>query len=105
MSLLVNPMILVVLFMVRRGKAIHPGWFVGIDLIIWLLIIPCLVFSIGDGWFMYWTEAQQDDMGLIECVPWTLDGFVNQWSEECQPIIYKIGHMEIAGIVFLFILL
>ncbi|KAL6714507.1 hypothetical protein ACLMJK_007932 [Lecanora helva] len=81
------------------GHKIHPGWHVGVDLIIWALAIPALVFSVGDGWFLYWEPVQFEFDGFIPCVGY------NTWSHECNPLIYTLGRMEIAANVFLALIL
>ena len=71
----------------------------GIDLIIWGLALPSILFSLGDGWFLYWQPVEVEFDGLIPC-----DDF-NFWSEACNPLIYPLGRMEIAANVFLALIL
>ena len=81
---------------IRHGRIIHPGWSVGIDLIIWGLALPAVVFSVGVGWFWWWQPVMfvlKD--GSIPCVAY------NYWSKPCNPLIYRLGKMEIAASVFL----
>lgn len=99
LSLVYNPSVISLVLYRRCGKEIHPGWHVGVDLFVWGLSLPAILFSIGDGWFFYWQPVVVDIDGLIPC-----DEF-NFWSEECNPLIYTLGRMEIAANVFLALIL
>lgn len=68
---------------------------------IWGLALPSIVFSLGDGWFLYWQPVEFSiDGGFVLC-----DFAGNFWSEPCNPMIYTIGKMEIAANVFLALIL
>lgn len=100
LSLLYNPAILLLTIYHRHGKPVHPGWNVAIDLIIWALCVPAVVLSVGEGWFWSWIPVQQQIDGFIPC-----DDIFNFFSEYCNPEIYTAGKTEIAGNVFLALLL
>ena len=87
-------------FVVRRGRPIHPCVPVGCDLISWAGAVPTIVYAIAGGLFWYWNAGLRGDDGSLDC-----DLFFNAWASECTPIAYTIGRLEIAGIVFLFLLL
>lgn len=99
LALLYNPLTLFLLIRYRRGRAYHPGWDVGVDLIIWALAVPSIVFSVGDGWFWWWQPVMLEVGDLVPC-----DEF-NFWSKVCQPEIYTIGGIEIAANIFLALIL
>lgn len=68
---------------------------------IWGLALPSIVFSLGDGWFLYWQPVEFSiDGDFVLC-----DFAGNFWSEPCNPMIYTIGKMEIAANVFLALIL
>ena len=71
----------------------------GVDLLIWALAIPSIVLSVGDGWWLYWQPVLFEVDGLVPCDE------LNWFSYECNPLIYKIGRMEIAANVFLGLIL
>lgn len=97
--LLSNPIVLFLTLAHRHGRPIHPGWHVGVDLFIWGLAVPAIVFSVGAGWFWYWQPVLLEFDGLVPCVDW------NFWSQQCNPLIYTLGKMEIAANVFLALIL
>ncbi|MCJ1336322.1 hypothetical protein MMC09_001598 [Bachmanniomyces sp. S44760] len=100
LSLIYNPVVLVLLFIVRRGKHIHPGWSVGAELVIWGLCIPAMLYAVAGGMFWLWqSQSVTDDDGNVDC-----GFFFNEWARQCNPIAYTIGNLEIAGIVFLFLI-
>ncbi|KAK4697807.1 metal transporter CNNM, partial [Lecanoromycetidae sp. Uapishka_2] len=99
LALLYNPIVLFLTIFQRRGRPIHPGWHVGVDLFIWGLALPAIVFSIGDGWFWYWQPVILDFDGFVPCDDW------NYWTYQCNPLIYTLGKMEIAANVFLALIL
>lgn len=99
LALLYNPFSLFMLIRYRRGRAYHPGWDVGVDLIIWALAVPSIVFSVGDGWFWWWQPVMLEVGDFVPC-----DEF-NFWSKACQPEIYTIGGIEIAANIFLALIL
>ena len=79
---LYNPIALFLLIRYRRGKAYHPGFDVAIDLIIWGISLPSIVFSVGDGWFWWWQPVELEfDTPIGELIP--CDDF-NFWSRACQ---------------------
>ncbi|MCJ1303697.1 hypothetical protein MMC08_006507 [Hypocenomyce scalaris] len=98
LSLLYNPIVICILLFVRRGRAIHPGWHVAADLIIWGLCIPSIIFAVAGGLFWAWEPTQYYADGTVNC------DFYNQFSRPCLPVLYTIGGTEIAGIVFLFLI-
>lgn len=98
-SLLYNPIVIALLLFVRRGRAIHPGWHVAVDLIIWGLCVPSVIFSVAGALFWAWTPTQYNDDGTVNC------DFYNEFAKPCLPVLYTIGGTEIAGIVFLFLIL
>jgi hypothetical protein len=100
LSLLYNPAAVVVHLIVRKGAALHPAIHLTADLIVWVLAVPAIVFGIAGGMFWNWAPATPDANGVIDC-----GFFFNQWAQECDPMAYTIGHLEIAALVFLFFLL
>lgn len=96
LCLIYNPLALWLDISHRSGKSIHPGIHVAIDLIIWALGIPGIVLSVGTGWFWYWRPVALDIDGFIPC-----DAPYNFYSKVCNPEIYTAGKTEIAGNVFL----
>ncbi|SLM39442.1 hypothetical protein LPUS_09976 [Lasallia pustulata] len=98
LSFLYNPIVISILLFVRRGRTIHPAWHVVMDLIIWGLCVPCIVFSVDGGLFWAWVPTQYSDDGTVNC------DFYNWLSRPCLPVLYTIGGLEIAGIVFLFLI-
>ncbi|KAL9126820.1 MAG: hypothetical protein Q9217_004194 [Psora testacea] len=94
-SLLYNPILFFLTLYDRHGKPIHPGFSVTVDLFIWVLAVPAMVFSVGVGWFWWWQPViiQLDD--YIPC------NAFNYWTYYCNPLIYTLGKMEIAANVFL----
>ena len=99
LALVYDPLVLLLTIYYRHGRPIHPGWHVGVDLFIWGLAVPSIVFSIGDGWFWYWQPVLLDFDGFVPCDDW------NFWSYQCNPLIYTLGKMEIAANVFLGLIL
>lgn len=101
LSLLLSPTLLYLsLFRpIHAKKPMHPAIPLTIDLIIWMLCVPSVVFSVGTGWFWYWQPVILEFNGMILC------NGLNQWSKPCQPDIYRIGGIEIAANVFLCFLL
>ena len=98
--MLYNPVAIVVLLIVRKGRHFHPAFNIIGDFLIWGLLVPSIVFTSAGGIFWNWAPAVPTQDGTVDC------GFYfNQWSRECVPVAYTIGHMEIAGIVLLFLLL
>ncbi|KAI4129006.1 MAG: hypothetical protein LQ338_002473 [Usnochroma carphineum] len=95
-SLLYNPLSFLYLL---SNNPLHPGWDVGVYLLIWALAIPSIVFSVGLGWFWWWQPVLQEYDGYILCNQWNL------WSEPCNPVIYTAGKIEIAANVFLGLLI
>ncbi|KAM0803560.1 hypothetical protein BDR22DRAFT_839137 [Usnea florida] len=84
----------------RQGRPIHPGWNVGVDLLVWALAVPSIVFSVGEGWFWLWQPVEIEfGNGLVPCDEY------NYWSEVCNPLIYTLGRTEIAANVFLALIL
>ncbi|MCJ1486411.1 hypothetical protein MMC06_006588 [Schaereria dolodes] len=98
LSTILNPVLLLTHLICRRGSSLHPALPLTLDLLIVMLCIPSLVFAVAGGLFWYWTPAILSTSGTVDC-----GFFFNEWSRECHPVAYTIGHMEIAGIVFLFL--
>ena len=84
----------------RKKRPIHPAIRISLDLIVWGLSVPALVFGVLGGIFWYWTDALPSADGTTDC-----SFFFNAWSQQCSPVAYQIGRLEIAGLVFLFFLL
>ncbi|KAL2044897.1 hypothetical protein N7G274_002672 [Stereocaulon virgatum] len=99
LALFYNPLVIFLTLYYRQGRPLHPGWHVGVDLFVWALAVPSIVFSVGDGWFWYWQPVLLEFDGIIPC-----DAF-NYWSYQCNPLIYTLGKMEIAANVFLALIL
>ncbi|KAL9137023.1 MAG: hypothetical protein Q9175_001780 [Cornicularia normoerica] len=95
LALFYDPLFLFLTLFQRHGRPIHPGWNVGVDLLIWGLAIPSIVFSVGEGWFWYWQPVVVEFDGIVPC-----DEF-NLGSQYCNPLIYTLGRTEIAANVFL----
>ncbi|KAL9117233.1 MAG: hypothetical protein Q9187_006233 [Circinaria calcarea] len=100
LSLIYNPVSLFMLLLLRRGKHPHPAIHLTVDLAIWTVSVPALIFTVAGGLFWYWKPAISDHNGNVDC-----GFFFNEFSKECDPVAYTIGHMEITGIIFLFIVL
>ena len=100
LSLLYNPIALVMHLLFRKKRPIHPAIRIALDLIVWGLSVPAMVFAIGSGAFWYWSPPIASVDGSIDCT-----FFFNVWAQECTPVAYTIGKLEIAGLVFLFFLL
>lgn len=100
LALFYDPLYLFLTLFQRPGRPIHPGWNVGVDLLVWALAVPSIVFSVGDGWFWYWQPVLIEfPNGLVPCDEY------NYWSEDCNPLIYTLGRTEIAANVFLALIL
>ena len=78
----------------------HPSVPVGGDLLAWAASIPTVVYAIAGGLFWYWNGGLAGDDGSVDC-----GLFFNAWAPSCNPVAYTIGRLEIAGIVFLFLIL
>ncbi|KAL9638150.1 MAG: hypothetical protein Q9164_001744 [Protoblastenia rupestris] len=98
-SFLYNPTLLYLTLYRRNGKPIHPGFSVTADLFTWALAVPAIVFSVGVGWFWWWQPVVMRIGDRIPC------NRFNYWSQYCNPMIYKLGRMEIAANVFLALVL
>lgn len=98
-SLIYNLLALGLLILPRTHKAIHPGWDVGVYLLVWTLGMPSIVFSVGWGWFWWWQPVLVKSHQYIPCNQW------NYWSKACKPVIYTAGKIEIAANVFLGLLM
>lgn len=96
LALFYNPLVLFLTLFQRNGRSIHPGWNVGVDLLVWGLAVPSIIFSIGDGWFWYWEPVLLEFDNFVPCNTWW-----NFWSSACSPLIYQLGRTEIAANVFL----
>ncbi|KAL9004649.1 MAG: hypothetical protein Q9188_002540 [Gyalolechia gomerana] len=98
-SLIYNPLALALLIFPYGHKPTHPGWDVGVYLLIWALGIPSIVFCVGWGWFWWWQPVLVKSHHYIPCNQW------NYWSEPCNPVIYTAGKIQIAANVFLALLI
>ncbi|MCJ1253522.1 hypothetical protein MMC24_001334 [Lignoscripta atroalba] len=99
LSIIYNTLSLLLLFIFRRGIHFHPAWHITLDFLLLSLCIPAMIFSITGGLFWYWRPALLNSAGQINCEFL----FFNEWARECNPVAYTIGSMQIAGIVFLFL--
>ena len=77
--------------MFRTTKSVHPGITVGVDVIIWALLIPAITFSAWGGLFNVWRPAVEDSDGRVVC------DIFNVLARECSPILYSVGGLELAG--------
>ena len=91
-SILWNAVVIAYLFLLK--KPIHPGAVVGVDLVLWLVMAIGIIICVLWGAFWTWQPAIPDEDGAIIC------DWINQWSRQCTPVLYPIGNLEIAGIVF-----
>jgi len=101
LALLYNPLTLFHHLVLRDGKPAHPALHVAVDLLLWAMLVPSIIVAVGGGIFWYWTAGvpSTNNGGVIDC------GFsFNAFAPECSPVAYSIGRMEIAGIVFAFLL-
>ncbi|MCJ1316496.1 hypothetical protein MMC15_001817 [Xylographa vitiligo] len=98
LSFLYNIATLTLHFVVRRGHHFHPAWHIAGDFLVWGLSVPAIIFAVGGGIFWYWTPAVPSQNGIVDCA-----FFFNAWAPECNAVAYTIGHLEIAGIVMLFL--
>lgn len=80
--------------MLRSSRSIHPGVNVGVDFIIWGLLIPAITFAAWGGLFRVWRPAVLDANGQVEC------DILNVFAKECSPILYIVGGLELSGVVF-----
>ncbi len=67
---------------------------VGVDLILWLVMAIGNAICVLYGVFWIWQPAVADENGVIIC------NWQNVWSRACTPVLYPVGNLEIAGIVF-----
>ena len=70
------------------------------DLLTWVLLVPGIIVALAGGIFWYWTRGVAGQDGAVDC-----SFFFNTFTKQCTPIVYTIGNMEIAGLVFEFFLL
>ena len=101
-SLLFNAGMLGAQFLLRQGRPVHPAVPVAGDLLAWAAAVPTLVYAIAGGLFWYWQGdgGIPADDGTLDCAL-----FFNVWTPACNPLAYTVGRLEIAGAVFLFLLL
>ena len=97
-ALIADPTILLLGLFVR--KSFHPAAFMAIEFLIFALCIAAIILSVAGGLFWYWAPAVVDQAGNINCA-----FFFNEFSQECDPVAYTIGKIQIAAIVFLFCVL
>ena len=86
--------------MFRKSRPIHPVVRLTLDILVLVLASAGVTLTIGSGVYWLWTPATPNADGTIDCF-----NILNAWSEECSPILYTIGKLQIAGTVFLSILL
>ena len=86
--------------MFRKSRPIHPAFGMALDLLVWILSASAIVVCGGSGIFWLWSSAVSNSDGSVDCM-----NIFNAWSKECAPIAYRIGRIQIAGIVSLAILL
>ncbi|KAL1845469.1 hypothetical protein Plec18167_008895 [Paecilomyces lecythidis] len=66
------------------------------DFLVWAILIPAVTFSAWAGVFNIWKQPTMAMSGsMVIC-----DSGMNMFSKECNPELYKIGSLELAGIVF-----
>ena len=99
-ALIYDPTSLALQFVARKGRPLHPSVHVGLDLLVWGLSVPATIFGVAGGMFWYWTDGLPSDDGAIDC-----SFFFNAWTQRCTPVAYDIGRLEVAGLVFGFLVL
>ncbi|OKL55711.1 hypothetical protein UA08_09073 [Talaromyces atroroseus] len=65
-----------------------------VDFLIWASLMPGLLFATWGGVFNVWQRAVAGS-GMIMC-----DSSPDFFSKVCSPELYRIGALELAGIVF-----
>ena len=84
----------------RKGRPLHPAVNVALDLLAWAMAVPGVIVAVAGGIFWYWTDPMPAANGAVDC-----GFFFNTFTHQCNPIVFQIGEMEIAGAVFLFLVL
>lgn len=82
------------LWSLKSGRRVHAGVNLGVDSIVWALLVPGLVFSVWGGLFRFW-DIKGDGTG--DC-----SETVNEFTTKCSPEVLKIGRVELAAVVFAF---
>lgn len=65
------------------------------DFLVWAGLIPGILFATWGGVFNLWRRPSIESNGMVIC-----DTVVNAYSRECFPELYRIGELELTGIVF-----
>lgn len=86
--------------MFRKSRPIHPALGMALDLLVWIMSASAIVVCGGSGIFWLWSSATPNADGNVDCM-----NIFNAWSQDCAPIAYQIGRLQIAGIICLAILL
>jgi hypothetical protein len=100
LSLLYNPVAVILHLVFRKSRPFHPALGLSLDLIVWGLSVPSIVLVIGGGMFWNWAPGVLNTNGVVDC-----SFNFNQFAPQCNPSAYTIGQLEIAGTIFLFFLL
>jgi hypothetical protein len=74
----------------RRSLVIHNI----LPTMILLSLAPSLFLAGYGGLFRFWRPAVRTQSGLLTC------NMLNLFAKDCQPILYTVGRLQIAGIVF-----
>jgi hypothetical protein len=59
-----------------------------------ILLLVATVFAGVGGVFPYWQEPRRGSGGQVIC------SSLNQFTRECEPLLYRIGELQIAAIIF-----
>lgn len=57
-------------------------------------LLPCLFIAGYGSLFRFWQPAMRTQSGLVVC------NLLNVFARECEPVLYAVGSLQIAGIVF-----
>jgi hypothetical protein len=80
------------IYMFRATSPVHPAINIGVDFVIWALLIPAITFAAWGGLFNVWRPAVKTD-GEVIC------DIFNVLARECSPILYSVGGLELGAVV------
>lgn len=78
-----------------RAKPVHALVNGIVDFLVWAVLIPGIIFAAWGGAFHLWRQPVIEPGGEVLC-----DIAQNVFSRECYPELYRIGELELGGIVF-----
>ena len=74
----------------RRSLLIHTT----VPTLVLLSLLPSLFLAGYGSLFRYWQPAVRNQSGILVC------SMLNVFAKECAPVLYLVGSLQIAGIVF-----